>query len=142
MVSAVELAERKAQARALVFLVFAAASVLVLLISFGPGRPDFLRGLWLGITTGAAINLLPLGRLLKPRSAVARLLDDESTREHRHLSCVAGFWAAMAAGVVMAMLTADGGAITAFDTARVIATAAIGAALTSFALLELRAARG
>lgn len=140
--NAVETAERKARYRALVFLVFAGASTLVLMASFGPGRPDFLRGLWVGITTGAAINLLPLGRWLKPHSAVARLMDDESAREHRHLSCVAGFWAASLAGAAMTMLTVDGGTITAFDAARVIVNAAVGAALVSFAVLELRAARG
>ena len=73
---------------------------------------------------------------------IAKLLDDETTREHRRLSGTAGFWAAMLSSLILSFLTAGGGALSAFDVARVIATAAMTAALVSFAVLELRAARG
>ena len=138
----VELAEKKARARAAVFYVFAALVVLLLLGSFGAGGSDLLRGMWVGVTASASINLMPLGRWLKPNSAVARLLDDESTREHRRTSSVAGFWAAVIAAIAMAFVTADPTDIAGFDVARVIATAAVTAALVSFATLELRAGRG
>lgn len=145
----IDMAERRSRARALAFYVFAAAIILTLWVSFGPAggaaidgdHRDVVRGLWFGITAGSAVNLMPIGRWLKPNSAVARLLDDEGTREHRRMSCTAGFWAAMMASLAVALVVHDAAVLNAFDTARVIASAAIAAALISFATLELRAAR-
>lgn len=106
-----------------------------------PGN-DFLRGLWAGLSFAAVINLLPLARWLKPNSAVARLLDDDGVREHRRMNCTAGFWASIISAFAVAIIVEETAPIGAFDAVRVIATAAIAAALISFATLDLRAARG
>lgn len=145
----IDVAERKSRWRATAFYFFAAMILATLWFSMGPasgaidgdGR-DFFRGLWFGITAAAAANLLPIARWLKPGSAVARLLDDEGVREHRRMGCTAGFWAAIVAALAVALVTHDAPLLNSFDTARVIATAAVIAALVSFATLELRAARG
>lgn len=138
----VELAERKGQARAMVFLVFAAAILLVLGLSFRRAESDFLRGMWVGITAAAAVNLLPLARWLKPNSAVARLLEDETTRDHRRTATTIGFWAAMACALVLSFVTPGGSTISAFDVTRLVATFGVSTALICFATLELRASRG
>ena len=141
----IELAERKAHARALTFILFAAMSLGLLLASYGDRGTDYMRGMWVGITGAAAVALLPLGRWLKRTSVVARLLDDEATREHRRTSGTAGFWAAVIAGIAVTLVARDGVegvvAISPFDVARVIVTAAVATALVGFAALELRAAR-
>ena len=137
----IELAERKGKARALAHYVFAAIMLLLLLGSFGAQGTDFFRGMWVGVTLVATLNLLPWGRWLRPGSAVARLLDDESAREHRRMSSTAGFVAAMASSLALTFIVPDVAAISAFDAARVIATAAMVASLVSFATLELQAAR-
>ena len=127
--------------RAIIFLFFAAAVLLDLWFSFGPDGADFFQGLWLGITLGAALNLLPIKRWLRPGSMVARLLDDETVREHRRMACTTGFWAALVAGTAVALIEHDAPPFSAFDAARVVVSAAVMAALISFATLELRAAR-
>ena len=137
-----EVAERKGRYRAGSFYLFSALSLATLWLSMT--RPDdhFLRGLWTGLTFAAAANLLPLARWLKPRNAVAQLLDDDGVREHRRKSCTAGFWTAVATSMVVAIAAEADAPVTAFDAVRLVATAAIAFALTSFATLELRAARG
>ncbi|WP_174293077.1 hypothetical protein [Sphingomonas bacterium] len=142
MASAIEQAERMGRARALACLFIAALILSLLLASFGPTGADFVRGLWMGVTLTATLYIPPISRWLKPGSAVAQLLDDESTREHRRLASTAGLVATVAAALAMAFITADGPVVSSFDTARVIATAAMVASLVSFATLELRAARG
>lgn len=142
MTTAIELAEMKGKARAWSYYLFAALILLLLLASFGPDGMDYIRGMWVGVTFVSTLNLLPWARWLKPHSAVARFLDDESAREHRRMSGTAGFAAAMASALVLSFVTADANVISAFDAARVIATAAMAASLVAFATLELRAARG
>ena len=143
----IDMAERKSRWRAFAFYFFAAMILATLWLSMGPSGSaaidgdglDFFRGLWFGITAASAVNLMPIGRWLKPNSRVARLLDDEGTREHRRTGCTAGFWAAIVAALAVSLVVHDGPALNPFDTARVIATAAMIAALVSFATLELRA---
>ena len=142
MANAIETAEQMGKGRAAACLVIAAVILLLLMASFGPAGSDFVRGLWMGVTIASTLSLLPLGRWVKPGSMVARLLDDESTREHRRLASTVGLIAAVASAVAMSFITADDSPVSAFDTARVIATAAMVASLVSFATLELRAARG
>ena len=137
--STIELADRLSRTRATVFLFFAGIILIDLWFSFGRGGTDFFQGLWLGITTAAAINLLPIKRWLRPGSLVARLMDDEAVREHRRMSCTAGFWAALVAALILAVIAHDAPPFSAFDAIRVVASAAVVAALTSFATLELRA---
>lgn len=138
--TAVDVAERKTTLRAIFFYGFAAVLIVLLMMTFS-GGPDFLNGLWGGILIGAAINLSPVARWLKPNSAVARLLDDESSREHRRMSTTAGFWAAVASALAMTIVTREIGTIAAYDALRVVTTAAMAAALISFATLELRASQ-
>ncbi len=139
--TAIDIAERKSRYRAASFYLFAALSLVTLWISMARPESHFLRGLWLGLTFTAAANLLPFGRWLRPRSAVARLLDDEGVRDHRRTSCTAGFWAAVVSSLAVATAVELTAPLGAFDAVRVVATAAIAAALVSFATLELRAAR-
>lgn len=142
MATTIERAERGSKARAFSYYLFAAIILGLLLGSFGPTGADFFRGMWSGVTLVATLSLLPWARWLKPGSAVHRLLDDESTREHRRMSSTAGFAATMASSLGLTFITADPGSISAFDAVRVIATAAMVASLVSFATLELRAQRG
>lgn len=140
--SVIEIAERKGRYRAASFYFFSVMSLLTLCWSMVWPESDFLRGMWMGLTFAAAANLLPLARWLKPRSEVARLLDDEGVREHRRMSCTAGFWTAVASSLAVATAIELAAPLGPFDAVRVVATAAIAAALVSFATLELRAARG
>lgn len=140
----IEQAERKGKARASAYYVFAAMILLLLLVSFGIAgarRVEFTRGMWLGVVLVATMNLVPFHRWLKPGNALLRLLDDESVREHRRMSRTAGFWAAMICALAMTVVARADAAIAAIDVARTIGTAAIVAALVSFATLELRASR-
>ena len=138
----IEVAERKGRYRAASFYFFAAMSLITLWWSMARPDSDFLRGLWVGLTFAAAANLLPLVRWLKPSSKVARLLDDDGVREHRRISCTAGFWTAVVSSLVVAMAVELRAPLGPLDAIRVVATAAIAVALMSFATLELRAARG
>ena len=140
--TAIEMAERKGRGRAAALRVFSGVIALDLWFSFGPTEADFFRGLWLGMTLAAVLSLTPIARWLKPNSTVAQLMDDESVREHRRISCMAGFWAAVAVALVLTVVDEATPALSAFDTARVIATAAVVTAFVSFAALELRASRG
>jgi hypothetical protein len=140
--SVIEVVERKSRYRAASFYFFATMSLVTLWLSMNRPQSDFLRGLWLGLTFAAAANLLPLARWLKPRSDVARLLDDDGVREHRRMSCTTGFWAAVLSSLAVATVVEFAAPLGAFDAVRIVATAAVAAALTSFATLELRAARG
>ena len=140
--TAIDVAERKTRYRAIAFYFFAAASLLTLWLSMARSESDFFRGLWTGLTFAAAANLLPLARWLKPHSTVAQLLDDEGVREHRRLSCTSGFWASVVSSLGVAIATEAAAPFSAFDAVRIVATASIAAALTSFATLELRAAHG
>ena len=142
MSSTIELAERKSTARVMAYLLFAVLIVALLLASFGAGGTDFFRGMWTGLSMVTLLYMLPFGRWLKPRSALTLLLDDESVRDHRRTSAAAGFWAAMASAFGLTIATAEGDAVSSFDVARVIVTAAMVAALVGFAILEMRAARG
>jgi hypothetical protein len=140
--TAIDLAEKKSRKRAMSFYLFSALSLALLWLSMVRPDSDCLRGMWLGLTFTAALNLLPILRWLRPRSAVWRLLDDDGVREHRRMACTAGFWAGAAAAFAVAIATEFIATITPFDAVRVVATASIAAALTSFATLELRAQRG
>ena len=139
--TAVDIAERKARWRAYGFLFLAALSVVLMAFIIRGGGSDFSHGLWLGVLAGSAFNLTPVKRWLRPNSAVVRLLDDEATREYRHLSCTAGFWASAVAAIALAVVTRFVDSLTAADVAQIIATAGIASAMLAFAALELRAAR-
>lgn len=91
----IEVAERKGRYREANFYFFGAMSLTTLWWSMARSDSDFLRGSWVGLTFAAAATLVPLARGPKPSSEIARLLDDYGVREHRRISCTAGFWMAI-----------------------------------------------
>ena len=137
----IDIADRKGRQRAIAFYVFGVWILVLLMVDMQPVRRSLFDGLWLGMTLGAAICLTPVKRWLRPGSALVRLLDDETAQEHRRMAATAGFWAAMGSALALALVTQFGAPVSATDVARVIASAAIAAALLAFATLELRAAR-
>ncbi|MEG3177925.1 hypothetical protein U1872_16915 [Sphingomonas sp. RB3P16] len=136
----IELAERKARARALGLYVFAALTVALLGLTFVTWRPSFFQGMWLGFTLVSVLYLSPLVTRLKS-GPLAQLLEDEVTRDHRRASSAIGFWAALLAAAAMLAIGSVPGLVSASDTARIIFTAAIVAAQVRLATLELQAAR-
>jgi hypothetical protein len=140
MMDAIDLAERKSRTMAMALYCLGAVLLLSELIGMAMLRSDFADGFWLGVALACALALMPWRRWVRPRSALSRLLDDESVREHRRMSCAAGFWASLAAALLTAPFAHDG-VLGAYDVSRVVATAALFAAMVSFATLELRAAR-
>lgn len=136
----IELAERKSRAWALMLYVLGAVLLLSQLAGMTVMRRDFVDGFWLGIALVCALTLLPWRRWLKPDSALNRLMEDEVVREHRRMSCTAGFWASLAAALATAPFAHDA-MLASYDVSRVVATAGLFAAMISFATLELRAAR-
>ena len=139
--TAVDIAERKARLRAYGFLFLAALSAVLMVYNIRSGGSDFSHGLWVGVLAGSAFNLTPAKRWIRPNNAVIRLLDDEAAQHYRHLSCTVGFWGAVSAAIILAVVTRFAPDLTAPEVAEVIATAAIASAMLAFAGLELRAAR-
>ena len=138
--TAIEIAERKAKWRAYGFLFLGALSIALMALNIRGGS-DFSHGLWLGVLAGSALSLTPVKRWLRPNSAVNRLLDDETTREYRYISCTTGFWAAAVAAIVLTVVSRSVDSLSAGNVAQIIATAAMASAMVAFATLELRAAR-
>lgn len=137
--SLVQTAEAKVRARAFAMLFFALSTAGILIFDLSPLVTDFTRGLWVGLTFTSTLILLPFRRWLAPESQLQRMLDDEGTQMHRRLACMAGFWAAIIAALVLSILDAEGIAMAVDLVIRVITTAAVATALGRFALLELRA---
>jgi hypothetical protein len=127
--------------RAIGYLFLAALTAAVMIVVRTGHGTDFLEGLWLGLLFGCALTLMPIKRWLRPNSEVVRLLEDESARAHRQMSCTVGFWAAIVVGLLFQLLGHFDQGITAEEAGQLVATAGIVCAITSFAILELRAAR-
>ncbi|MGN6373965.1 MAG: hypothetical protein ACTHMG_00250 [Sphingomonas sp.] len=138
----VETVERKGALRATIFYVLAGLLLVALMVSFGARETGPLQAVWVALATAATMHHAPLLQWLKPRNPVARLLEDESVREHRRMATTTGFWAAVGASVLLLALTENAVVLSAYDAVRVVLTAALVAGLTSFATLEQRAARG
>ena len=136
----IELAEAKGRAWAIMLYVLGAILLLSELVGMTILRRDFVDGFWLGVAMVCALTLLPWRRWLRPNSELNRLLDDESVREHRRMSCTAGFWASLIAALLSAPFAHDA-MLESYDVSRLVATAGLFAAMVSFATLELRAAR-
>ena len=139
--TAVEVAEKKARWRAVGFLVLAVLTLTVMVVDTSGRGTDFTQGLWFGLILGSALSLLPLKRLLRRHDEVLRLLDDEGTRENRRVSCMMGFWAAIATALGLGLFSRYSDAIDAWMMGQLVATAAMVCAMVTFGLLELRAAR-
>jgi len=141
MMTAVDVAERRARYRAFGFLFLAALTCAVMVFVRTGRGTDFTQGLWFGLLLGCVLNLLPIKRWLRPRSEVMRLLDDEGTRANRQLSCTIGFWAAIIVALIFQLAAHFDPTIAAEEVGQRVATAGIVCAMTVFAILELRAAR-
>lgn len=139
--TAVEVAERTARGRALGYLCLAGITCAVAVVVRTGHGTDFLKGLWLGLLVGCVLTLLPIKRWLRSNSEVHRMLEDESARANRQLSCTIGFWAAILAGLLFQLLGHTHPGISAEEAGQLVATAGILSAITVFAILELRGAR-
>ncbi len=92
---------------------------------------------WLALSVVLLAALATGGAWLQPR-AVRELVNDESTRAHRQASLAAGFWAAMAAALVLYVINIFE-LISGRDAIHVILSAGIAVALIRFGRLERRA---
>lgn len=139
--TAVEIAERKGRMRALAFIFLAGLTLAVMLYVASGRGGDFGQGLWFGLLAGSAVNLVPIKRWLQPNNDMIRMLEDEGVRENRHLSCMAGFWAAIIAALALSIGSRAFGGIGAPQVGQFVATVGIVDAMLTFAILELRGAR-
>jgi hypothetical protein len=102
----------------------------------------FRRITWAVLALAMLANTTGIGRGgFLHRRAVRRLLEDETTREHRRTAHVAGFWAAMASALLLWLL---GDRLLALDVPgamQIVVTAGTCAALLSFAVQEWLATR-
>lgn len=134
-------AEKLGRARVRVYLVYAALLLGLEFSQITLVNHAFTRGLWLGMALVMALALTPWLWRLKLRGALGALFDDESTRAHRQTACTAGFWAALVAGFAIYGSQGFDIAVPADLAMQVILTAALVAALASFAINEWRALR-
>ena len=140
MMTNIQAAEQKSRARAIVFLLMAIALVAATWMNSNDASEQPVRlGTWLVMVALVALNLTPLA-MRRARAPLASLLNDETTQVHRQQSFVAGFWASLAASVSL-LVVASAVPITALFAVKVVIAAAMVAALISFAVQELRAAR-
>lgn len=140
MTTSIEAAERKSRARAVAFLLMAIVLVAATWMNSDDTSEQPVRlGTWLVMVALVALNLTPFA-MRRARAPLASLLNDESTQVHRQQSFVAGFWASLAAAASLSVV-ASAVPITALLAVKVVIAAAMVAALVSFAVQELRAAR-
>ena len=139
--TAVDIAERTSRVRAFAFLFLALLTCAVAAVARNNPGSDFTQGLWFGLLFGCTLNLAPIKRWLRPNNAVVRLLEDEGARENRRLSCVAGFWVATVAALILFLTSRSQLALGADAVAQIVATAGMVSAMLAFAYLEIRAAR-
>ena len=136
-----KLSRRRARALPVLGLVFLAQQASFLSMPDEATRPvDHLKiGAWLVLSIVLLAGLATGGAWLRPR-AVRELINDESTRAHRQMAYLYGFWAAMGTAIgiyVVAMFEP----VSARDAVHIIVTAAVAAALLNFGMLERRALR-
>ncbi len=137
----VEEADWLARVRTMLFGLMAVAFVLAGLAN-PPIADDPIRSVgWGVLAVLMLVNTTGIGRGgILHRPAVRRLLEDETTREHRRTSHVAGFWA-MTACALLIWLLGDRVTLSIAATMQVIVTAGICAALISFSVQEWMAMR-
>lgn len=137
----IQKAERISRQRAIIFYLLATVLVFsaILAVSDGPGSGASRILPWLFMIFLTALNLTPVAGCLR-RGNVHKLVNDDTTQDHRRTSFAAGFWAAIISAMAM---TVVGSVIpiAAAISLRIVITAALAAALISFATQELRAAR-
>ena len=132
----IERAENKARQRATLFYMMALVLVVMTVVNLGRPTDGVRLAVWMVTMALFALNLTPVAPMRS--RALGRLLNDETTRDHRRSSFAAGFWAAIASALAIGFATRVA-AIAPLDVTRVVVAAGLTAALVSFATLELRA---
>jgi hypothetical protein len=132
---------RRARALPALGVIFLAQQASFLSTPAEAVRPvDHLKvGAWLVLSIVLLAGLATGGGWFRSR-AVRELLNDESTRVHRRVGYVYGFWAAMgtALGLYVVNMFEP---VSGRDAVHIIVTVAIATALLNFGLLERRALR-
>jgi hypothetical protein len=135
------LSKRRARALPVLGIVFLAQQASFLSMPEQSTRPvDHLKiGAWLVLTIVLLAGLATGGAWFRPR-AVRDLVNDESTRVHRQVAYVYGFWAAMgtALGLYVVNMFEP---VSGRDAVHIIVTVAVATALLNFGMLERRALR-
>ncbi len=130
----IEKAERRSRSRAMIFYLLAAILLLstILAVSDHGGSGRLIP--WYLMTLLIALNLTDLPFRLRS-GRLAKLMNDENTQDHRRTSFQAGFWAAILSALICTGAAAiyPLGGVT---VGRMVATAALVAALLSFAIQE------
>jgi hypothetical protein len=99
---------------------------------------EFSLVLWLAWVVLLLVLLATGGGLLRG-SRVRRLLNDELTRLNRLHACAAGFWAAAGASILLFIVNLVQ-PLSGREAIHIVVSAAIGAALLTFAARERRSA--
>jgi magnesium-transporting ATPase (P-type) len=130
---------RRARALPALAVIFLAQQATYLNMPEHSGRPvDHVKiAAWLLLAIVLLVGLATNGAWFRPR-AIRELLNDESTRAHRQIGYAYGFWAAMAAAIALYAINMFE-PVSGREAVHVIVTAAIGAALVRFGMLERRA---
>ena len=135
------LSRRRARTLPFLGLIFLAQQASFLSMPEHSARPvDHVKiGAWLVLSIVLLAGLATGGAWLRPR-AVRELINDESTRAHRQVGYVYGFWAAMGVslGIYLVNMFEP---VSGRDAVHIIVTAAVATALLNFGLLERRALR-
>ena len=137
----VEKAERKSRTRAMLSYLIAAtllASAVLAIAGHSEGASRLAP--WFVMIGLTALNLTSLPFRWRSYGEVSKLMNDETTRDHRRSSFAAGFWAMFAAAAAV-MIVASFRPMEAVAIGRITITAGLIAALICFATLELRASR-
>lgn len=137
----IQKAERISRKRAIIFYLMATMLILSAILATGDGTDSGASRIlpWLFMIFLIALNLTPVAGVLR-RGNVRKLVNDDTTQDHRRTSFAAGFWAAIISAMSMTVV----GSVMPIASAmslRIVITAALAAALISFATQELRAAR-
>jgi len=137
----VEKAEKRSQVRAVLFYALATILLLMTILALATPGESMTRLLpWLLVIGLAALNLSSLPFRWSRCGPVSRLMNDETTKDHRRSSFAAGFWA-MILSAAATMVVATFQPLGAAAVGRITITAGLAAALIAFATLELRASR-
>ncbi|MEG3092328.1 hypothetical protein [Sphingomonas sp. PB1R3] len=137
----VEKAEKRSQVRAVLFYALATILLLMTILALATPGESMTRLLpWLLVIGLAALNLSSLPFRWSRCGPVSRLMNDETTKDHRRSSFAAGFWA-MILSAAATMVVATFQPLGAAAMGRITITAGLAAALIAFATLELRANR-
>ena len=140
MESLVEIADRRSRKRA---VLFAAATLIFLGVQlvtrpvFGGDMSGWRLYAW-PFNVAILLACLGTGGGLLNSTAIRALINDEVARSNYRTACVAGFWIAMIAGIVLFVVPAFA-SFSAREAAYLAVTASAASALLTFSWLEYRA---